>query len=924
VPFRVARFQETLGRVSEVSCPVVVGRESELALMRGRLRAAAAGRGSLLFVTGEAGVGKSRLSREVAGWAAAAGVPVLGGRAVPEAAGGALRPWTEVVLQSLRARGWPDDPAMAPWRAALQPMLSEAGSGSASLSRSSRSCPVTGEALLRLWRWVGGSGPVVVVLEDLHWADPDSLAVLEYLADNLAGESVLGIGTLRTGPSSGAVELVRRLTQRDAGFQVGLAPLSGDAVAEMVRACAPEAGEEVISRVQSAADGLPLLVEELLATPGRAASVQDAVASRLLQLSASERLVVSAAAVLGRVVDWSMLPEITGLAADDVVGALEKVVSAQLLVRDDDGELRFRHALTREAVLATMIAPRRVGLARTTLAVLDAVRPGHDRADLAVAAGNLDRAGAMHATAGLGALRQGALNTAVVALGQAAEQLRDPAAKTEARIGLVHALAVTGRLDDALSAAAPLLAQQLVGPRVRVELGRAAVEATRWPLAVIHLEAADELLAADRGGADPELLAELRVLQGEVALAADDLSGARRRAQEALEMVGPYGAPDAGCHAWELTGRSHRVHDLDAARAAFLRAYELAERAELPVRRLRALHELGTIAMLDHGGSEQLLAARAVAEELGALSTLAVLDVQLAGAYLQQFDTGAALHHISLARGVTEPLRLGRLHAYTYVFEACVQALLGDRPAVSEATACARRAAPGDVEVDGLITAGGFGMLELLWGDQADALPALDRGLAALHTVEHSPPGPYRGLWPLVVAVADRPDAPEALEQVRRSGVAVNRVNRGYLAYTEAVLGRSAARVEVGDAELAYFPTWQHLGRVLVAEAALRGGWGEPGRWLRQARSCFVGQRLDHLARRCARLLGEPDRSGPVGMTAREAEVLALLAQGLANKEIATRLHVSFRTVEKHVESLLRKAGARSRTHLAAMVRAPT
>jgi DNA-binding NarL/FixJ family response regulator len=59
-------------------------------------------------------------------------------------------------------------------------------------------------------------------------------------------------------------------------------------------------------------------------------------------------------------------------------------------------------------------------------------------------------------------------------------------------------------------------------------------------------------------------------------------------------------------------------------------------------------------------------------------------------------------------------------------------------------------------------------------------------------------------------------------------------------------------------------------------------------------------------------------------MTAREAEVLALLAQGLANKEIATRLHVSFRTVEKHVESLLRKAGARSRTHLAAMVRAPT
>ena len=279
---------------------------------------------------------------------------------------------------------------------------------------------------------------------------------------------------------------------------------------------------------------------------------------------------------------------------------------------------------------------------------------------------------------------------------------------------------------------------------------------------------------------------------------------------------------------------------------------------------------------------------------------------------------------ISLARAVTGPLRLGRLHAYTYVFDACVQALLGDRPAVSEATARARRAAPGDVEIDGLTTAGGIGMLELLWGEQADALPALDRGLAALHSVEHSPPGPYRGLWPLVVAVTDRPDAPEALEQVRRSGVAVNRVNRGYLAYTEAVLGRSAAHVEAGDADLAYFPTWQHLGRVLVAEAALRDGWGEPVSWLRQARTCFDAYQLDHLARRCARLVGDPARSCPAGMTAREAEVLALLARGLANKEIAARLHVSFRTVEKHVESLLRKAGARSRTHLAAMVRATT
>ncbi len=337
-----------------------------------------------------------------------------------------------------------------------------------------------GEALLRLLRWVGGSGPVVVVLEDLHWADPDTLAVLEYVADNLAGESVLGIGTLRTEPASGAAGLVSRLTQRDAGVRVRLAPLSDEAVAQMVQACAPEAGPDVFSRVQSTADGLPLLVEELLATSGRRASVRDAVGSRVLELSDGERSVVYAAAVLGRAVDWSLLPEITGLAADEVAGALEGLVSAQLLVRDDDGELRFRHALTHEAVLDSMIAPRRVGLASTALAVLDAVRPGHDRADLAAVAGDPDRAGAMLAAAGLEALRRGALNTAVEVLGLAVEQLRDPAVETEAKIGLVRALAMAGRLDDALAAASPLLGEQRAGPRVRVELGRAAVAATRW------------------------------------------------------------------------------------------------------------------------------------------------------------------------------------------------------------------------------------------------------------------------------------------------------------------------------------------------------------------------------------------------------------------------------------------------------------
>jgi DNA-binding CsgD family transcriptional regulator len=238
---------------------------------------------------------------------------------------------------------------------------------------------------------------------------------------------------------------------------------------------------------------------------------------------------------------------------------------------------------------------------------------------------------------------------------------------------------------------------------------------------------------------------------------------------------------------------------------------------------------------------------------------------------------------------------------------------------MAEAAAAALRAAPDDAEVEGFL-AGGAGMLELLWGNRAAALAALDRTVAAMDRVAHSAPSIQRALWVLLVAVTGRADAADSLHRARRSGITVSRLNRGYLRYAEAVLTSSADEVAVGDDDLRYFPVWQHLGRLLVAEAALAGNWGTPQLWLREAQDCFETHGLTQLYRLCAQLLDEPARWTPHGITVREAEVLRLLVGGLTNKEIAERLHLSHRTVEKHVESLLRKAGARSRTHLVAMV----
>src|SRR5262249_18818981 len=113
---------------------------------------------------------------------------------------------------------------------------------------------------------------------------------------------------------------------------------------------------------------------------------------------------------------------------------------------------------------------------------------------------------------------------------------------------------------------------------------------------------------------------------------------------------------------------------------------------------------------------------------------------------------------------------------------------------------------------------------------------------------------------------------------------------------------------------------WGELARFCAAPAALADGWGDPLRWLAEAEAGFDRRDLPRLAERCRELLKEsqPNPWVAAGITTREAEVLRLVADGLANKQSAARLQLSPRTAEEHVETLLRKTGAPSRTRLGA------
>ena len=918
--------------MAQVLCPVVIGRDAELEAVDAALTAAMTGHGGCVVITGEPGIGKSRLVLETAGRAASRGIRVVTGRAVPQSATAAYRPLTDALVQLLRDRAVPGDTTIEPWLPALGALLpGMAGLAPASGSASEEVSPgIRAEALIQLLRRLAPRG-LVIVLEDLHWADPDTVALMEYLGEHLEGESLLCVVTLRTNRPSAALEVARRQRGRPGVLQLGLDRLSDEDMARMVHACIPGAEAELLRRVQASAEGIPLLVEDLLASPGLPESFTGTVRERLAGFSQPQRSVIEAAAILGRHFDWELLPAVSGQSAALVAETLGLAVE-QLLVSADGTAFRFRHALTREALLDTMLPPRQRALAAAALTVLDAAHPRLEgglrelAVDLANRAGDRRRAGTLLSESGGQALAWGALATASGTLRRAADLLEGTPERERAELLLVESLALAGRVEEAAAAGGQLITRlgseaAELRTEVHLRLGQAAVAASRWQMARHHLGAARDL-----AGASPPagVRARMGVLDAEVAFAADDLDEARLLAEKVL--AADDGAPDVRCHALELIGRSHRLRDLSAARSAFERALVTAETADLPLWRLRALHELGTIDLFDHAGVQRLSEARRAAEQMGALSTVAILDLQLAAGYTCRWELDTCDAHAQAAVDAAEPLGLNQVRAKALAVLTGSASMRADAGQAEGYAARTIAADPDDRMLDGFCWAS-RGAVALLSGDAAAAVEPYARGMAILAQLPHAEPAGLRALWPLLLASLGDRRAARAIEEARRLGVGAFRMNRSLLGYAEAVLaGRAGQRQRAGelaaacDVGFTNCEGWGDLARFCAAPAALADGWGDPLRWLTEAEAGFDRRDLPRLAEHCRELRKEsqPNPWVAAGITAREADVLRLVAGGLANKQIAARLELSPRTVEKHVESLLRKTGARSRTGLVA------
>lgn len=368
----------------------LIGRRRQVAELHAAVAAAAGGRGALVLLAGEPGIGKTRLAEETGAVATAAGMDVAWGRCHEVAGRPPLWPWVQILR------------ALTPGFGA-DAVAAELGADAAPLSRfvpglrphvpAAARDPDSDSARFRLHlafaaflRWAASQRPQLLVLDDLHWADLPSLRLLEFLSHEIADLPVAVVATfrdveLRQTPT--AADLVGSLVRRGSSLAIG--GLSAEEAAEFV-ACA--AGPQVAAtwgpRLHAITEGNPFFLDEMLRLIEAGGGLPDAGVPLPLGVVATIRRrlhgfdpevvdLLGAAALLGRAFDVGLVATVVGRRPAAVRAQLTPALALDVVraLPDRPGRLRFAHALVREALVAELAAPRRAVLHRLCAEALE-------------------------------------------------------------------------------------------------------------------------------------------------------------------------------------------------------------------------------------------------------------------------------------------------------------------------------------------------------------------------------------------------------------------------------------------------------------------------------------------------------------------------------------------------------------------------
>ncbi|MEX0789291.1 MAG: BTAD domain-containing putative transcriptional regulator, partial [Actinomycetota bacterium] len=365
----------------------IVGRRQELARLLAGLDRAEAGRGGTVLVQGEPGIGKTRLVQELLSRAAARGLPWVWGGSIEGGGTPAYWPWVEIIRSLISQPDRVSITASAPGMPELAQVVPEIQAFTGPLEAPAALDPET--ARLRLFDAMAGllgeasaQHPLVVVLDDLQWADGASFQLLSYLAPKLKDSRLLILGTYRPaeiGPGHPLRDCLATLSRHQVADRVQLEGLSELEVADLIEAATgTSVPGRTVAAVRSRTEGNPFFVTELarlLASEhdlgdsvglARAvpAGVRDVVRRRLRRLPEETMAVLSLAAVDGRDFELRVLEAAAELDSERTLELVEAALMSGLVLEHQDavGRFRFSHDLVRETILEELTASRRARL----------------------------------------------------------------------------------------------------------------------------------------------------------------------------------------------------------------------------------------------------------------------------------------------------------------------------------------------------------------------------------------------------------------------------------------------------------------------------------------------------------------------------------------------------------------------------------
>jgi DNA-binding CsgD family transcriptional regulator len=961
--------------------PVFVGREAELAALTAALEAAVAGDPSVVLVSGEAGVGKTRLVEEAAGRADAEGVRVLSGSCIEM--GGEGLPFGPLAhaLRSLMRDASPDelDAFVGPARSELARVLPDLDPESApsAMPLGEGGTARLLELLVGVIERLAADRPLMFVIEDLHWADRSTLDLVALLVRALSASRVLVVVSFRTDElhrNHPLRPLVTGWERVRAVQRIELGRLERDDVARQLEAILGERpSARLVDQVHERSEGNAFLVEEILGAVQSGAdpdelplSLRDVLLARVERLDPATQRLLRTAAAGGRAVSDRLLAEVAGLEEAELDAALRDAVEHHVLVVDDtERGYAFRHALTRDAIYEDTLPRER---ARIHTAYGEALS-----ADPALAGGNVAVAAALALhwraahdlpralAAGVEAAQLAAGYAPAEALGHLERALeiwpQVPDAVERSGIDLVEALRragqsayAAGALDRSLAMFDEALAElgDAADPERRALLmeARAAalLDVGRDDEARLELERAAALLPDD-----PPSEAQAVVLTSLVTLRwmAGVGEGAREAGERAVAAATRVGAPGREAAARMMLGIALvYLDEADRGLRELEAGLRLAEEVGDSVTALRGhvnlsdgLQALGrSREAAEVSGRGMELAARAglTRSVYGALVTVNHAEAMF---YLGHWDTARSVLTSALDGGLANPFASINLED-----RARIDVLAGRYEDARADLEAAARLLP--VRLGGQYSAArAFAVAEMerAVGDTAgardDVRHALDEEAVATFP---------RYAWQLVwvglrieaEAAAPAPDRVGALEALAAALPASTPPALAYRALAAAesarVQGRDAdwaAAVEAGRA--AEDPYLVAFALLRQAEAACAAGERDGAahavqEGARLAASLGAQPLLDDaraLARRARLALDEdvPEAQAAAtgidafGLTAREREVLALLADGRSNPQIAAELFISRKTASVHVSNILGKLGVASRGEAAAV-----